>query len=228
MKPIRLTLALTAALGLSACASVDTASRNTPYLAPASQPHQFDVAGGSGTASTVEQAAPYDVARVDVRVPETLKVSEANTYFPRADIVWREDPLGDRHAQVRAIVQAAAETALAPLDTGRPVIVDIQITRFHALTEKTRYTIGGTHDIHFFLTVFDARTGTMLAQPRMVETQFEAYGGARALEAMSRGETQKVRITNHLIQLIRTEMGPHLAPAAPQPLNLSALSSRGI
>lgn len=220
MKLIRLSMVLTAALGLSACATVDTATRNAPIIAPVAEPIG---------APAAEQTARgnLNVQRIEVRVPETLKVSEANSYYPRADIVWREDPLGDRYAQVDTIVQAAADTAVAGMTTGAPIVVDIQVTRFHALTQKTRYTIGGTHDVHYFITVFDAKTGAKLNEPRLVELEFQAYGGSRALEAMSRGETQKVRITQHLVQSIRQELNS-FAPQAPQPLNLSAISSRGI
>jgi len=223
MKAMRIILVMTAALGLSACASVDTVSRNQP---PA-EPLPIEMAGSTKAQPDAARTQPYHVVKVDVIVPTTLKVSEANSYFPRADIVWREDPLGDRYAQVQAIVQNAAEQAVAPLSEGRDVVVEIQVARFHALTERTRYTIGGTHDIHFYMTVLDAKTGTVLEPPRMIETEFKAYGGTRALEAMSRGETQKVRITTHLVTLIRQEMNKRSQPSAPQPLSLSALSSSG-
>ena len=226
MKLVRTTLALTAALGLTACASVDTVTRTAPLQTPVAEP----MLAAAPTQHSVQaaQANPYHVTRVDVRVPETLKVSEANTYFPRADIVWREDPLGNRYEQVATIVQSAADQATAELTEGRPVIVDIQVTRFHALTEKTRYTIGGTHDLHYYITVLDATTGAKLEQPRLIEIEFDAFGGARALEAMSRGETQKVRIIRHLTESIQYEMLYRGAPVAPQGLQLSALSSRGI
>lgn len=221
MKLIRLTMALTAALGLSACATVDTATRNAPMIAPVAEPLP------AGQVQPGPQHA-YAVQQINVRVPQTLTVSEANSYYPRADIVWREDPLGDRYAQVQTIMQEAATSAVTGMNTGRPVIVDIQVTRFHALTQKTRYTIGGTHDVHYYITVMDAQTGAKLEAPRLIELEFDAYGGARALEAMSRGETQKVRITQHVVESIRKELGHRSAPAAPQPLNLSAISSRGI
>ena len=156
-----------------------------------------------------------------------LSVSEANSFKPRADIVWREDPLGNRYEQVRVIMQNAVELGAAGFDAGRDVVVDIQLTKFHALTEKTRYTIGGTHDIHFFLTVRDAKTGERLDEPRLIEMEFRALGGAAALEAMSRGQTQKVRITDHVKARVAEELTLRSTPLV-QPLTLSALSSRGI
>ena len=56
------------------------------------------------------ESADWQVTEITVIVPETLSVSEANSIKPRADIVWREDPLGNRHAQVQAVVQEAMDS----------------------------------------------------------------------------------------------------------------------
>lgn len=59
---------------------------------------------GGGTFETAYDPVPPDLARgwrlagVRVSVPKTLTVSEAKKLLPNADIVWREDPPGDRHA----------------------------------------------------------------------------------------------------------------------------------
>ena len=45
------------------------------------------------------QSKGWHVVAVDVSVPDKLTVSEEHTYEPKADIVWREDPIGDRHPQ---------------------------------------------------------------------------------------------------------------------------------
>ena len=44
-------------------------------------------------------------------MPRSLKVSEANTFKPRADIVWRGEALGDRYQQVEAIFADAMTAA---------------------------------------------------------------------------------------------------------------------
>lgn len=227
MKPISVILTLAAALGLSACASVDTATRNAALAPPQVEPLAAAPAPLPVAETRPAANAALDVMRINVRVPRSLKVSEANTYRPIADIVWREDPLGDRYAQVAAIFQTAMEQGVQGFAPGRDVALDIQVTRFHAVTEKTRYTIGGVHDIHFFVTVLDAATGAPLTQPWLVETELKAYGGARAMEAMSRGETQKVRITAHLAQVIRTELS-RIAPAPVAPLTGAGYSSKGL
>ncbi len=69
-----------------------------------------------------------------VTVPKSLTVSEAKSLLPTADIVWREDPLGDRHVQVGKIVETAVLRGAQGLKGKRPVIIDVTVTRFHALT----------------------------------------------------------------------------------------------
>ncbi|MBC7131822.1 MAG: hypothetical protein H5U16_01785 [Roseovarius sp.] len=189
MRTIKLGAALILGLGLAACASTpDTADR------------------GAAAAAIAELS--LDIRQVRVTVPETLTVSEANVYSPRADIVWREDPPGDRRAQVRAIVENALGRGIEGLPRGKvPAMLDVQVTRFHALTQKTRYTVGGTHAIHFTYVLRDARTGEILTEPRAVDASFRALGGQEAIEAESKGITQKVRITQHLANVIRRELG---------------------
>ncbi|WP_336097173.1 DUF6778 family protein [Roseovarius sp. CH_XMU1461] len=191
MKLIRVMTALFVGLGLSACAMSDTATRNTP-------PGNELIAAPSVPALKIN--------RVIVDVPQSLEVSEANRYFPAGDIVWREDPLGDRHAQVKAIVEDAMTKGVAGLDGPTTVDLHIQITRFHALTQKARYTTGGVHDVEFNMTLLHPKTGEPLAPSRFVEAGFKAYGGEAAVAAEARGETQKVRITEHLAQVVRTEL----------------------
>ena len=192
MRLAKLTAALMLGPGLSACASVDTATRNAPIEAPALRP----------------AAVPLDVREVRVRVPRSLHVSEANRYLPGGDIVWREDRPGDRHAQVAAILQAALEQGVAALPEGAvPVVLDVELSKFHALSEKARYTIGGVHAIQFTYTLRDPETGAALTEPKFVKADFRALGGQAAISAERRGITQKVRITGHLARVIRTELG---------------------
>lgn len=163
----------------------------------------------------------FNVTDVRVNVPRTLEVSEANTFKPKADIVWREDPLGDRYHQVEVILQAAFERGVTTLNEGRDVVLDIQLHEFHALTQRTRYTYGGTHAIRFSLTVLDATTGAVLEPARVIQADLKAFGGGEALAAEARGETQKVRITDHLAKVVLFEMTRPRdfltdQPAAPQ------------
>ena len=149
----------------------------------------------------------WRLAALDVVVPQTLTVSEENSIKPRADIVWREDLCCDRHGQVDQLMTGALERALASLGGSQPVRVELQVTRFHALTERTRYSIGGEHEIEFILTVFDAGSGAVLRGPRPVDLTFPAAGGDRALANEARGYFQRDAITDRLIVWAQVEFG---------------------
>ena len=199
MKKIGLILAMMAGFALSACASnpTDNPTRSAPpelTQQQAASPTQI-VQGG------------VDVQSVRVNVPRTLTVSEANRYYPGGDIVWREDPIGDRHAQVQKIFEDAMLTGVRGIEGGQtPVMLDIEVTRFHALTEKARYTVGGVHAVQFLMLLRDPETGEALGEPKFIKADLKAYGGEAAVRAERQGLTQKVRITNHLIEVIRLEL----------------------
>lgn len=141
----------------------------------------------------------WDVAEVVVNVPETLTSSEANTIKPRADIVWREDPIGDRHAQVAALMSAALEPAFNNVSGAVPVIVSIDVTRFHAQTQRVRYSnIPSEQEIEFVMTIRHATTGEILSGPTDVDLTFPALGGNDAVIADAEGVTQRLRISQRL------------------------------
>jgi hypothetical protein len=191
MTHIRMIAAMMLGLAVSACGTVETATRNAPLEAPELAPSPVS----------------FNVQEVRVSVPKSLKVSEANRYYPGGDIVWREDPMGDRHAQVKAIMQAGITKGVSAMEPGTmPVILDVELTRFHALTEKARYTIGGVHAIQFKMQLRDPETGEAFGEPHFVKADFKAFGGARAINAERNGRTQKHRITNHLAKVIETEL----------------------
>lgn len=152
---------------------------------------------------TVLAAPSFHISEVRVIVPSSLKVSEANTIKPRADIVWRGDPIGDRYAQVKAIMENALTRATEGLEGDRDVVLEAQVLRFHGVTERTRYTFGGVHEIVFEMVLRDAETGELVAPPRTVMADLEALAGQEAIDADARGETQKVRVTNHIIEVMQ-------------------------
>ena len=144
----------------------------------------------------------WRLADVRVHVPDELVVSEAKSLFPHADIVWREDPEGDRKAQVAKIVADAARTAGRGLHGGNPVVIDITLARFHALTfeAETQLSNAGVHNIEFTAQVLDARTGEVLFGPKFIEAALPALAGQPMKDARARGETQRSHITAHLIR----------------------------
>lgn len=203
--------AVLVAMGLSGCMQPETTSRSaaSPLDISATAPAVAPAAARPG--DTIYFESQYDVQQINISVPYSLRVSEANTFHPNADIVWRGDPLGDRHAQVKAIFETAAAAGTSTMQSGPKVAVDIEITYFHCLTEKTRYTVGGVHSMKFLLTVRDIETGAILQGPRMVVADVKASGGQRAVQEDEAGRTQKVVVTEQLTDVIRRELSMPIA-----------------
>jgi hypothetical protein len=204
---------LTMSLALAGCATDYAPSRNITDTGLSVGAPKAVVEGGL----TLQQTQ-YNVKRVNVLVPRTLRVSEANVFYPIADIVWHGDPLGDRYAQVASVLQEGLDAGTANLKTGRAVEVDVQLTRFHALTPKTRYTVGGVHDTEFLMTVKDAVTGEVLDGPRKVLAEAHASGGQRALEEEAAGITQRSVIEGRLAVVIQEALSHRLVPAGTPPV----------
>lgn len=161
-------------------------------------------------------SVPANVARgwhvVDVRVsvPDSLTVSEEHTYEPDADIVWREDPIGDRHPQVAAIMKKAVTQGVQGLKGPRPVRIDVTMSRFHALTfeaEALNVPGIGVHNVNFVIRVLDAHTGAVLAGPTDIDAAMPALTGAEMIKARVRGESQKSQITAHVAATIAGWLG---------------------
>jgi hypothetical protein len=85
----------------------------------------------------------------------------------------------------------------------------VQINRFHALTfeAETRLRDAGVHNIDFFITVVDARTGATLSGPIRIEADFPAFSGPEAIERRRNGESQRSVITNHVAATIQGWLG---------------------
>ncbi len=195
MRVLKLMFALVAGAVLTACSVAPEATRNAPSTLTTQE------------LATAPAPTSFNIQSVRVNVPRSLVVSEANRYYPGGDIVWREDPLGDRHLQVQKIVQDAMIQGVKSLTPGSvPAMLDIEVTRFHALTEKARYTVGGVHALQFKMLLRDLETGEAFSEPHFVKADFKALGGQAAVYAEQAGQTQKVRITNHLAGVIQMEL----------------------
>lgn len=211
MKVIKIAVALGLAALVSACAGANDTARLQHVDPPAAgidvvsftDPTEIDPAAAPVPGQSLP---PLNVQSMTIVVPDVLDVSEANRYLPAGDIVWREDPPGDRRTQVRAIFETAFATGTETMTEGTPVSLYVQVMRFHALTEKARYSVGGVHSIKFGLAVRDLNTGRLVGAPRIVEADLNAFGGRAALAAERKGLTQKSRITAHLAQVIQDEL----------------------
>ncbi len=170
---------------------------------------------GGGTFSTAYDpisasvSAAWRLAEVRVDVPRTLVVSEAKSLLPNADIVWREDPLGDRYDQVDVIMTNAITRGAQGLRGARPVIIDVTVTRFHALTfeAEQRGQNWGVHNIDFTARVVDARTGEVLVPATAIRAELPALSGTQMREARRKGVTQKSMITNHVAKTVAGWLG---------------------
>ena len=190
-------------LGVSACGDAGFATRNAPLPTL-----------GMGVDGPQVTTRDYKVARMQFHAPDDLKVSEGNGYYPFADVVWRGDPVGDRIAQIGAIFETAMARGAADLDGATPVVVDIALKRFHGVTERTRYSVGGVYNMVFFMTVLDARTGAVIEPAREVAANLSAPGGNAALVAEMHGQTEKVRVTDYLTQVLHDELRGAVTVAA--------------
>lgn len=196
MKTVRVLLLLAVGLILAGCGGSRSSSVEADALSQA--------ANSNVVVASAE--APVSIRNVTIRVPDTLKVSEQNLYYPSGDIVWRGDPPGDRRLQVKAIFEEGIGRGAATLSGPASVDLDVEVLRFHALTQKARYSIGGVHSIKFAVTLLDPDTGEPVVPSRIVQADLEAYGGEEAIQAEERGFTQKYRITNHLANVIVVEL----------------------
>lgn len=186
---IRAGLALFVALTLSACGASHTASR----------------AAFADDSSFAVGRPDVQVVSFTVNVPKSLKANERNLYYPNGDIVWRGDAPGDRHEQIKAIFEASLRNAAPQANGSRPVRVDVQVLRFHAISEKARYIVGGMHDISFRMRFVDLETGVPFGPSKIIDADLNALAGRKAIAADAGGQTQKARITAHLSRVFVEE-----------------------
>ncbi len=170
--------------------------------------------GSGGWKTDYSDTITRDIARnwgygkVLVVVPDHLTVSEENSFAPDADIVWQEDPPGNRYLQVADVIHAGADRAAKRLNRGAPVTITLKVLEFHALTRRARYNApSGVHNITFMAQVYDGRTGEKLTPPDVIRADLKALTGDEALRAEQRGVTQKDRIAAHIEQVIAGWLG---------------------
>lgn len=204
MKLLRIVALAVLGLGVAGCTSVDTVTRNQPVDDLIAAPAQIE--------------RSYTVTNVVAMVPASLKVSERNGYYPFADIVWRGDPVGNRHMQLAQIFETAAARHAETLQGDVPVVAEVVLNRFHGVTERTRFSVGGVYNVVFTLTVKHAETGAIIEGPRLVEANLPAPGGEAALALEHAGQTEKVRMTDFLTTVLARELGAGPAEVAPVPV----------
>ncbi len=141
-------------------------------------------------------------------VPDSLKVSNANTFAPAADIVWHGEPYGDRRAQVAAIIDDGITKGCSELLGNRPVTITASVRRFHGVTPAAvARAPAAVHNINYVIRVIDADTGIPLTEEQEINADLEALVGASAIAGAINGNTQRVRIVNHIAAVTRGWLG---------------------
>ena len=155
-----------------------------------------------------ETSRDWRLAAIVSVVPDTLKVSNSNSYAPGGDIVWWGEPFGDRRAQVAQIFEEAVRAGASELDGERAVTITATVQRFHAVTPAAVAAApAAVHNILFRIQVFDTRTAEALTEPVEIVADLEAYVGSAAMASAIRGEDQRTRIVAHLTSVIRGWLG---------------------
>ncbi len=178
-------------------------------------PALFVLAACSGQWAT-DYGEPLDIAvsgdwkihDVTVTVPETLTVSERNTYTPNADIVWHGDPPGDRYQQVYDIVHAAGHQAIADTKGSQNARLNIEVVQFHGITPITRRRAPeAVHNVKLIAQVVSMDTGAALTPATQIRADLPALTGSAAVYADQYGPSQKKRISDHLVATLRGWLG---------------------
>lgn len=150
----------------------------------------------------------WRVVDVVTVVPDTLTVSNDNTYAPNADIVWHGEPFGDRRAQVARLLDEGLTRAARPLRGGRPVAMTARVVTFHGVTPSAiARAPAAVHNIRFVLSVLDARTGEVLVSNETISADLEANVGTAAIAAAINRQTQRERVIAHIDAVMRGWLG---------------------
>ncbi|MEP3636302.1 MAG: DUF6778 family protein [Paracoccaceae bacterium] len=201
MKSYKVLMAVSLGMLVSACDLTNTSSRDTARDIGANF-----LKFGKTTDTPVAVDSDFRVKSVLVYIGQDIVVSERESFYPGGDIVWRGDPPGDRVQQVKDIFKTAFTQGSRGLNGSRNIVLQVDVRRFHSLTDKARIAVGGVHSITFALQKRDAVTGEAVGKGKLIRADLKALGGDDALAAARLGQTQKVRITDHLADVIRTEL----------------------
>lgn len=153
-----------------------------------------------------EIARDYDLQGLRFAARPGLSISEREVLYPVADIVWRGDPLGPRIEQIETMFETAVERNQHVITGRRPIVLEVTLLRFHGVTKRARYHIGGVYNINFQMTVRDAHSNAVIEPPRVVIGEFETPGGELAVRLEETGQTEKVRVTDFLTRLIYAQL----------------------
>ena len=155
-----------------------------------------------------DETREWRVVDVVTVVPDSLSVSNDNTYAPMADIVWHGEPFGDRRAQVAAILDEGLTAGTRDLRGPRPVTMTARVLTFHGVTPSAvARAPAAVHNIRYVLRVFDAQTGEPLIENQTISADLEANVGTAAIAAAINRESQRQRVVAHIAAVTRGWLG---------------------
>ena len=151
------------------------------------------------TTMSSESASAWRVSDVIVTVPANATTSEQNTFAPSADIVWHGEPVGDRKAQVAALMEEGIRRGAQGLRGPRAITITALVERFHGVTPRAvARAPSGVHSISYTIQVFDSNTGEAVTNVIPVRADLPAIVGPAAITAAVQGQDQRSRIVNHI------------------------------
>ncbi|PZX14572.1 DUF6778 family protein [Celeribacter halophilus] len=154
-----------------------------------------------------EVSRSWHVKDIIVTVPYDLTVNTENYMIPSEDIVWYGEQTGDTRQQVADIVKDGLKEGSASLKDSVPVIWDVELIKFHALTPKAFYRAPsgtGVESVRFKIKVLDARTHAVLVPEQIIA----ADGPAKvAADGGSRGYMERKRIVLKIAETTRGWLG---------------------
>ncbi len=156
-----------------------------------------------------EVSKNWHIHAVQVIIPSALTVSNANNFAPNADIVWHGDTdATSRRQQVASILREGISQGGTGLQGPRSVNLRAELEKFHAVTPASvARAPGAVHNIAFVMQIFDDATGRPLSSAERIQADLEAYVGAAAVTAAVQGQTQRVRVVEHIAQVTRGWLG---------------------
>ncbi len=158
---------------------------------------------GTPTGPVSNNVSGWSLQDVNVTFGPDISRTASGTEFS-SNFVWQGDGDGNRKKLVIAMFQEAMENIGQEAMTGsRPVAMNVQINKFHALKNWSRLFCCGEHNIRADLSVTDAASGQVLAESKDVYLGRIALGGVPGLVAVAVGRDQRVRIREAIIKRTR-------------------------
>ena len=139
---------------------------------------------------------------------------------PSKDIVWWGEPgntAEQRRCQVARITHEGVSAGAAGFRAGQPVVAEVVVQRFHALTPTARSScvLGlcfGNTNIDIVINIKDRATGEELATSGLIEADPETLQRDDYIDAEQAGNTERKRAVDHIAEVARAWFASVAAP----------------